>query len=199
MTDAAPAEQPDELPSIDFLGTNVDVASRTLFVGEIDEGAANAFLKALHILLMDKPEQPVHIMLNSRGGDLVDALAMYDAIRTAGAMVTCEVLGHCMSAGVIVAEACDRRLIHQNAIVMLHNPAHAHEGDSFSHEAWGKWARAARKLVYALLAKHTSKPAAFWERRCSRGDRIFTAQEAVDAGLFDSIIEHDDEDTPCQA
>jgi ATP-dependent Clp protease protease subunit len=188
-TTAPPAEG---AVSTEFLATSLDLGTRTLYVADIDDDQAQAFLKGLHLLLA-QADDPVVVMLNSRGGDLLHALAIYDAIRTAGVVVTCEILGHCMSAGVIVAQACDRRLIHKHAIVMLHNPEHAHEGDSFSHETWGKWARSTRKLVYQLLANHTGKPAAYWERRCSRGDRLFTAQEALAAGLVDSIIEHDED------
>ncbi len=181
----------EELPGTEFLSTNLDVASRTLYVGDIEDGAASLFLKSLHVLLVHSSE-PVHIMLNSKGGDLLDAFGMYDAIRTASTTVTCEVFGHCMSAGVLIAQACDRRLIHENALVMIHNPSHVLEGDSYSTETWGKWAGVIRKKLFRILAKHTEKPIAFWERRCARGDRLYDAQSAVDVGLFDSIIEHDE-------
>lgn len=189
MSDA-PAAQP-ALPGLEFLETHLDLPTRTIFVGDIEEGAGNHFLKCLHILLMHSQE-PVHIMLNSRGGDLLDALGMYDAIRTAGTVVTCEVFGHCMSAGVLVAQACDKRLIHRNSMVMVHNPSHANEGDSFSMETWGKWCGTARTKLHKILAHHTGKPEAYWDTATARGDKLFDAEQAVAAGLFDAIIEHDE-------
>lgn len=191
MTDQPQAQAAEaELPSLDFLSTNLDLVSRTLYVPDIDDGVGDHLLKCLHLLLMASQE-PVHLIINSRGGSLVDAMGVYDAIRTAGTTVTCEVFAHCMSAAVLIAQACDRRLIHKNALVMLHNPSHNCEGDSFSFENWAKLAVKQRRQIYQLLASHTTKPVSYWKRACSRGDRIWTSDEAVECGLFDVVIEHD--------
>ncbi len=182
-------EQP-ELPGDEFLSTGVCLHTRTIVVGDIEDGASDAFVMRMHVL-MARGADPIHLLLNSRGGSLLDALGMYDFIRTAGLTVTCEVYGHCMSAAVLIAQACDQRLIHQHALVMIHNPSHGHEGDSFSVETWGKRAKNDREQIYQILADHTGKTRAFWRRKCSKGDYLFDADSAVKAGLFDSVIDHD--------
>ncbi len=190
MSDVTPVEQP-ALPDAEFLSTHLDIPGRTLYVGDIDEGVADLFIKSMHILLQAS-NAPVHIMINSHGGSLVDALGMYDCIRTAGTVVTCEVFGHCMSAAVIVALACDQRFAHQNSLTLLHNPSHECSGDSFSVETWGKYAGRTRKQVYSILAKHTGQSQDFWRRKCSKGDFLLDAPEALALGIYDTIIEHDD-------
>src|SRR3954471_21498896 len=122
MTDTAPAAQP-QLPDAEFLSTHLDLAGRTLYVGDIEEGVADLFIKSMHLLRQADPGAPIHIMINSHGGSLMDALGMYDCIRTAGVLVTCEVFAHCMSAAVLVAQACDNRLLHRSSLVMVHNPS----------------------------------------------------------------------------
>lgn len=187
MTEVVVAQ---ELPSVEFLNTHLDIAGRTIFVGDIDEGVADQFIKSMHILKQASSE-PITIIINSHGGSLVDAFGMYDCIRTAGTVVTCEVFAHCMSAAVIVVLACDRRLVHTNALTLLHNPSHDISGDSFSIETWGKHAGKTRTMIYKVLAEHTEKPASFWRRKCSKGDYLLDAPDAVKLGIFHSIIEHD--------
>lgn len=192
MTDEKQQELADEAvaPDTEFLSTGVDLRTRTIRVGDIEDGVADYFFMQMHLLIAAGTE-PIHLIINSRGGCLQDALGMYDCIRTAGCQVVCEVYAHCMSAAVLLAAACDVRLIHRHALVMVHNPTHGHEGDSFSIETWGRRAKKDREHIYRILGERSHKPAAHWRRKCVRGDYVIEADKAVELGLFDTVIDYD--------
>lgn len=135
---------------------------------------------------------PVRILMKSGGGDWIGALSIYDAIVDCDTLVTIEVYGQCMSGAVVIAQACDERLLHPNAVVMVHNGTHSGEGESQTFETWGKYAKAERTRMYNLLATKSKKDAAYWRRRCARGDYIMDADKAVELGLFDGVIRRDD-------
>lgn len=150
---------------------------------------ADHFVRCMHLLMSDC-DDPVHILMNSGGGHWLDALAIYDCIRDADTLVTIEVLGKCMSAAVPIVQACEKRFIHPNATVMVHNGSHEASGvDALTLEQWGKNSTAERKRMYAMLAARSPKDAGYWRRKCAQGDFYMTASQAVELGLFDTIVE----------
>lgn len=138
---------------------------------------------------MADSDMPVRVLMMSGGGLWVGALAIYDAIKDCDTTVDIEVYGCCMSAAVVIAQACERRFIHPNATVMVHNGTHdPGESDSQSFEAWGKWSRKQRERMYSLLAERSKNGPDWWRRKARNGDFILSADEAVELGLFDEVV-----------
>lgn len=154
----------------------------------------DAFIMAIHELESDPEEgdHPIHLLINSSGGDWHDALAIYDAIQDCNAIVTCEVLGKAMSGAAVLAACCEQRWIHPNATVMVHDGTHGGEGDTRTFVQWGKAADRENKRMHALLAKHSNKSAAWWRNKCRYGDFIMSSSQAVELGLFDSLTRDED-------
>jgi len=180
-------------PSTEFLTSNVDFATRTIFVGDIDAESTTAFIKAMHLLAAQSADH-INIIMFSAGGLVYGALAMYDAIRSVDTVVQIDVFGACMSAAVIVVQACDRRFIRKHATVMVHNGSTGVDGDPLTVAAWGKQAHLDLKLMHQLLAKGSGKTEAYWKRKCAKGDYILTADQAQQQGLFDEVISGDEEE-----
>ena len=118
-------------------------------------------------------------------------MAIYDTIRDAETQVTVEVLGKCMSAAVPIAQACEQRLIHPNATVMVHNGTWHGMWDSQSFATWGKQAKRTDQQMYEMLAARSHQPVSYWRRKCKQGDFIMSALEACAHGLFDGLIVRD--------
>ncbi len=59
--------------------------------------------------------------INSPGGSVFDALAMYNALRATGAEITVKVLGVAASAASLLAMAGDKIVMPENAFMMVHN------------------------------------------------------------------------------
>ena len=141
-------------------------------------------------LLETQSDFPIHILMNSGGGNWLDALAIYDRIRDCDTLVTVEVLGKCMSAAVPIVQACNVRFIHPNASVMVHNGSHEISGgvEATEMERWSKQSALERKRMYDLLSSAGAKSPCFWRRKCAKGDFYMTASQAVVLGLFDEVV-----------
>jgi ATP-dependent Clp protease protease subunit len=173
----------------DFLHHGVCLISRTIYLAEITEESAEQFIKRMHIL-SGISDEPIHVILNSAGGNWFDGLAIYDVINTSASIVTCEVVGKCMSMGTVISQACDRRFVHANACVMIHNGSQGLDGSALELEAWGRHSAVERRRLYKLLSRRSHKKSAFWRRKCAAtGDYILTAEQATKLGLFDELIE----------
>lgn len=131
-------------------------------------------------------------MIQSAGGDVFAANAIYTALAMNSATITGTVIGICASAATIILMACDSRRIAKNAILMAHNP---------SVSLWGSYQ--ADDLIKLADVTNTVKKsiiAAYMERLDKTEDEIselmdaeswYVGQEAVDAGFCDEVIETD--------
>lgn len=137
-------------------------------------------------------KKTINVVIQSGGGDVFAANAIYTALVMNQATVTGTVLGICASAATIVLMACEKRQIAKNAILMAHNP---------SVTLWGSYqADDLIKLADVTNQVKKSIVTAYMERLDKTEEEInqlmdeeswYVGQEAVDAGFCDSIIEAD--------
>lgn len=79
---------------------------------------AQAFINGLK----EHKGKAVTCLINSPGGSVFDALAMYNALRANGGKVTTKVIGVAASAASLVAMAGDEIIMPENTFMMIHNP-----------------------------------------------------------------------------
>ncbi len=137
-------------------------------------------------------KKTINVVIQSSGGDVFAANAIYSALVMNKAAITGTVLGICASAATIVLMACEKRQIAKNAILMAHNP---------SVTLWGSYqADDLIKLADVTNQVKKSIVTAYMERLDKTEEEInqlmdeeswYVGQEAVDAGFCDSIIEAD--------
>ena len=65
----------------------------------------------------------INVLIQSGGGDVFAANAIYNALILNKATITGTIIGICASAATIILMACDKRKIAKNAILMAHNPS----------------------------------------------------------------------------
>jgi len=106
---------------------NVDLKSRTIYLGGlITEESSRDTIQALHVLGL-RDRSPIRLIINSHGGDSDEGLAMFDAIRLCPAPVIGVVYGTCQSTAAIILQACDKRLLSQHSIFMVHAGSVGHK------------------------------------------------------------------------
>lgn len=88
--------------------------------------AFNADLKAI-------TAKKITVSINSPGGSLFDALAMYNGLRNHGAEITTKVMGIAASAASVVFMAGDKRIMPENTFLMVHNCIGPLNGNADSH------------------------------------------------------------------
>lgn len=139
--------------------------------------------------------QRVVVNIRSTGGDVNDALLIYDALRAIDAHVTTRCYGYTASAATIIAQAADEgaREISSNAMYLIHRSTCAIDGNAQSLEARAELLQKTDERLAQLYALHSKRSveeyAALMAENNGEG-RWLTAEEAVAAGLADRIIEN---------
>lgn len=169
---------------------------RIIFVGEyegiITTDAANLLIAQLLYLESQDPEKDINLYINSPGGSVPAALAIYDTMQYIRSLITTICIGKAMSAGALLL-ACGskgKRFALPNARIMIHQPLVAGEGLTGSATDIDIESREllhAKNRLIEILAKHTGQPV---ERIRQDTERNFymSAEEAKAYGLIDEVI-----------
>lgn len=133
--------------------------------------------------------------LNSGGGSVYSGFEMYSAIRGAGREVTAEVQSIAGSAMSVVMAACDKVLMSPVANVMIHRASARSEGNA---QVLRQDVQMLDTVDESILTAYTEKAGDKTTRNqfaaMMRRETYMTAQEAIDCGLADGMIEYDEGD-----
>ena len=167
------------------------LGERIVFVAQpIDDELANLVVAQLMHLESDDPEKDIHVYINSPGGSLSAALAIYDAMRFIGPDVVTTCFGIAMSGGsLILAGGADgKRGALPNARILIHQPSSGFQGQSTDIEIHAREVLELRRRTEEIYAGHTGQTVEQLHDDMER-DRFFSAAEAVDYGLVDRVVE----------
>ncbi|MCG3181738.1 MAG: ATP-dependent Clp protease proteolytic subunit [Phycisphaerae bacterium] len=167
---------------------------RIIFLGgPVTDESASLIIAQMLFLSNEDSESDIHFYINSPGGSVSAGLGgVYDTMQ----FVRCDVATYCVgqaaSMGAILMAAGTRgkRFLLPNSRIMLHQPliGGSITGPATDLEIQAKEILRLRKRIYEILANHTGQPIDRIERDCDR-DRWLDAQEALDYGLADKILE----------
>jgi ATP-dependent Clp protease, protease subunit len=169
---------------------------RIIFLGtEIDDHVANLVMAQLLHLESEDPEKDIHLYINSPGGVVTSTLAIYDTMQYVKADVSTICIGQAASGAALLlcAGAEAKRFALPHARVLLHQPAGGTSGQAVDIDIHAREILRLRDLLDQILSQHTGQSL---DRIRSDTDRdfIMTAQEALDYGVIDSVIERKDEE-----
>lgn len=162
---------------------------RIIFLsGPIDDHVANITIAQLLFLESEDPKKDISLYINSPGGSVSAALAMYDTMQHVKPDVATICVGLAASAGAVLlsAGAKGKRFILPNAEVMIHQPWGGTEGQASDIAITAKHILKTRENLNRILAKNTGKPIAQIEKDTDR-DYYMSADEAKKYGIVDEI------------
>lgn len=138
--------------------------------------------------------QHVVVNIRSTGGDVNDALLIYEALRSLDAHVTTRCYGYTASAATIIAQAADEgcREISSNAMYLIHRSLCSIEGNALSLEARIELLKKTDERLAQLYAQHSGGDAAEYAALMAENNgegRWLTAEETIEMGLADTIID----------
>jgi len=165
---------------------------RIVFLGTpIDDDVANLIIAQLLFLEADNPERDIYLYINSPGGVISSALAIYDTMQHIQASVNTICMGMAASAGsfLLVAGEPGKRAALPNARIMMHQPSGGASGTAADIAIIAKEILYARQRLNELYAKHTGQKLEVIERDMDR-DTFMSAEEARDYGIIDKVIQH---------
>jgi ATP-dependent Clp protease protease subunit len=165
---------------------------RIIFLGTpISDDVANAIMAQLLCLQQLDPERDISIYINSPGGSFTALTAIYDTMRYLKPDVSTVCLGQAASAAAVLLAAGTKgkRLALPNSRILIHQPyTEGTYGQSSDLEIQANEILRMRSLLEEMLAENSGKSAEEVSRDVER-DKILTAQQAVEYGLVDNILE----------
>jgi ATP-dependent Clp protease protease subunit len=164
---------------------------RIVFIGqEFDDSLANIVVAQLLHLQSEDPDKDISIYVNSPGGSLHAAFAIYDTMQYVKPDVQTICFGIAMSAGslVLAGGATGKRMALPNARILIHQPTSGFQGQSTDIEIHAREVLENRRRMEQIYSRHTGKPVEQLHEDMER-DRFFTAEEAVGYGLIDRVID----------
>jgi len=165
---------------------------RIIFLGQpVDDQIANLVVAQLLHLESQDAEKDISLYINSPGGSIYAGLAIYDTMQFIKPDVSTMCVGIAMSMGslLLTGGARGKRMALPNSRILIHQPSAGFEGQSTDIEIHAREIIRTRKRIDEIYAHHTGQPEEQVNRDMER-DRFFSAQQAVEYGLLDRVIEH---------
>jgi len=163
---------------------------RIIFLGTaIDDGVANAIIAQLLFLEQQNSKDDIKIYINSPGGVVSSALAIYDTIQYVKPDVQTICVGLAASGAALLLSAGTKgkRMILPNGEVMIHQVLGGAQGQASDVDIHARHILKMKKNLNEILAKHTGQKLAKIEKDTDR-DYFMSANEAVKYGIVDRVI-----------
>ena len=196
----------NEFKIVDYVPTVIEASSRgersfdifsrllrerIVFLGsEIDDELANSIVAQLLLLDSENCEKDIMLYINSPGGVITAGMAIYDTMKLIKSPVSTICLGDAASMGAFLLSGGTKgkRMALPNSRIMIHQPLGGAQGQATDIEIEAKEILRMRQQLNELLALHTGQSIEKIKKDTER-DNFMTAQEALEYGLIDKIIE----------
>ena len=159
--------------------------------GPIEDDMANSIVAQLLFLDAQDSTKDIYLYINSPGGVVTSGMAIYDTMNFIKADVQTFVIGMAASmASVLVSSgAKGKRFGLPHSQVLIHQPSGGAQGQQTEIEIAATEILKTRKMINQILADNSGQPIEKINQDTER-DHYLTAQEAVDYGLLDGIMEN---------
>ncbi len=164
---------------------------RIIFIGTpIDDHVASLTIAQFLFLASEDPNKEINLYINSPGGSVSAGLAIYDTMQFVQPDIVTIAMGMAASMAqfLLCAGTPGKRYALPNSRILMHQPIGGTQGQATDIEIYTKEMLRIRSTLYEIIAKHTGKPLEQIEKDAER-DYYMSAQEAVDYGIIDKILE----------
>ena len=165
---------------------------RVVFLGSaIDDQVANAVVAQLLFLETDNPDADINLYINSPGGSVTAGMAIFDTMNYIKCPVrtVCVGLAASMGAFLLMAGEKGKRLALPNSEVMIHQPLGGMQGQATDMQIAADHIQRTKDRLNSILAANTGKSIEEIAKDTDR-DNWLTAQQALEYGLVDKVIDH---------
>ena len=164
--------------------------NRVVMLGtDVNDDIANQLCAQLLYLEGEDPNADIWLYINSPGGSVTAGMAIYDTMQ----FVSCDVATVCMGLAasmgqfLLTAGAPGKRYTLPNARIMMHQPLAGLRGQASDIAIQAEQLRYTKKRMAELIAHHSGQTLEKIQADSER-DNWFTAEEAKEYGLVDSVI-----------
>lgn len=173
-----------------------DIYSRLLedrivfLTDEINDVSADIIVAQLIFLEGKDPDKDISMYINSPGGSVTSALAIYDTMNYIKCDVStiCTGLAASAAAFILSSGAKGKRFALPNSEVMIHQPLGGAKGQASDIAIHAEHILRTKKKLNRILSENTGQPLSKVEKDTDR-DYFMSAQEALGYGLIDKIFD----------
>jgi len=180
-----------------------DIFSRLLrervvmLYGPIRDSVSALLVAQLLFLEAEETSKPIHLYINSPGGSVTAGLAIYDTMQYVSSPIHTYCVGQACSMGSLLLAAGEKGKRHAlpNASIMIHQPSGGASGQASDIAIHAREILRVRQLLTGIYQRHCGKQEESvkdgmdrFEKALER-DYFLTAQEALDFGIVDSVLE----------
>lgn len=157
---------------------------------EVNSTTASLVVAQLLFLEGQDPTKDISLYINSPGGSVTDGMAIYDTMQ----YIKCDVSTICMGmaasmgAFLLAAGAKGKRYALPNADIMIHQPSGGYQGQATDIQIHTNHILHIKEKLNRILSENTGQPLDIIARDTER-DNFMTAQQAMEYGLIDKVIE----------
>jgi ATP-dependent Clp protease protease subunit len=165
---------------------------RIIFLnGQIEDTMASLVTAQLLFLEADNPAKPIYLYINSPGGVVTSALAMYDTMQFIKSPVATLCMGMAASAATLILAAGEagQRVCLPSASIMLHQPSGGYQGQVTDIMIHAEESLRLKRRTNEIYARHCGRSYEDVEAALER-DRYMAPLEAQAWGLVDHVY-HD--------
>ena len=157
---------------------------------EVNHVTASLITAQLLFLEAEDPDKDIQFYINSPGGSVTDGLMIYDTMKLIKPDVQTICMGMAASMGsvLLAAGTKGKRCILPNAEVMIHQPLGGAQGQATEILIAAEHIKDTRKRLNQILADSCGRTIEELDRDTDR-DHWMTAQEALEYGIVDKILE----------
>lgn len=165
--------------------------------GTIRDSDSTLIVAQLLFLEAEDSTKPIHLYINSPGGSVTAGLAIYDTMQYVSSPIHTYSLGLAASMGSLLLAAGEKGKRHclPNASIMIHQPSGGASGQASDIAIHAKEILRIRQVLTGIYQRHCGKDGesqaeglARFEKALER-DYYMTAQEAMEFGIVDGILE----------
>ena len=164
---------------------------RIIFLGEeVNDVTAGLVVSQLLFLESEDPDKDINLYINSPGGSVTAGMAIYDTMQYVKCDVSTMCMGMAASMGAFLLSGGTKgkRLALPNAEIMIHQPSGGAQGQATEIEIAAEHILRTKKKLNTILSENTGQPYETIVKDTER-DNCLTAQEALEYGLIDKVME----------
>ncbi|MFC7747813.1 ATP-dependent Clp endopeptidase proteolytic subunit ClpP [Lentibacillus kimchii] len=168
---------------------------RIIMLGsEINDDVANSIVAQLLFLEAEDPDKDISLYINSPGGSITAGMAIYDTMQFIKSDVStiCTGMAASMGSFLLTAGEKGKRFALPNSEVMIHQPLGGTQGQATDIDIHARRIIQIREKMNKILSERTGQPLEVIQRDTDR-DNFKSAQESVEYGLIDKVLERNTE------
>ena len=191
-----PSVLPAAVSQTNFVDRSSDIYQRLLrnriiFLGtQVDDASANLVCAQLLLLAAEDADRDISLYINSPGGNITSGLAIYDTMQYVGCDVSTVCMGLAASMGqfLLCSGAPGKRYALPHSRILMHQPSGQMQGQAADIAIQAEQIIYLKRMMAERISHHTGQTVERIEADSDR-DRWFTAQEALEYGFVDKVVE----------